>query len=156
PPLPPVSLALGGALKLNSSAKKKTVKKRKSGGHPVVPEITAEALKNVKLKKPEDRVLRSHSQINVDESPPVTAAVCGQPAITLGTLQAVTLRKTSALSSKNNSPQNENIECRPGEVFDVKRFLKRTRLDRSPGGTPIPFNKRKKQPHESHTPVSKK
>ncbi|RUS78308.1 hypothetical protein EGW08_013943, partial [Elysia chlorotica] len=121
--------------------------KRRSTGVTIIPEITAAQIKSVKLKKTENRVLGTNAVQD-------TSSRDGQPLVSLKDLQKISLRKTPASASKTSfEPTTNGCENRPEEVVDVRQFLKRTRLRRSPGGTPLPAEK-KAETKISSTPVS--
>ncbi|GFR65744.1 proline-rich protein 11 [Elysia marginata] len=79
----------------------------------------------------------------------------GQPLVSLNDLQRVSLRKTQCSKTPNKLTSTADSENRSDEVVDVRQFLKRTKLSRSPGGTPLP-GKRKLDVKTSSTPVSLK
>ncbi|XP_035827061.1 proline-rich protein 11 [Aplysia californica] len=118
------------------------MKKRRGLGRTPVPEITAEALRSVKLKRTGGPVQRSP----VNEGGNLAAkplAPSKQPMVTLAALQRVSLRKTSHAtkshddSAEGDASQKENESPGDSNVVDIRNVLKRTTLQRSPGGTPM-------------------
>ncbi|XP_035829550.1 uncharacterized protein LOC118479059 [Aplysia californica] len=113
-------------------------------GGTLLPEITVEALRSVKLKRTGGPDLRSRINENGNLSAKVKPlAPSNQPVVTLAALQRVSLRKTSHVVKSHGDcveddlSRKENENSGDGTMVDIRKVLKRTTLQRSPGGTPM-------------------
>ncbi|XP_005097232.1 proline-rich protein 11-like [Aplysia californica] len=129
-------------LKTDVQTKDQVMKKMRAVGGTLLPEITVEALRSVKLKRTGGPDLRS--RINEDgnlSAKPL--APSNQPVVTLAALQRVSLRKTSHVVKSHGDCVEDDLSRKENEnsgdstMVDIRKVLKRTTLQRSPGGTPM-------------------
>ncbi|XP_014674689.1 PREDICTED: proline-rich protein 11-like [Priapulus caudatus] len=126
PPPPPPPPPPG---KLNSS-KKPVIKKSKKAEKPAaasLPSISLDDIKKVKLKK------RSPAKTATPGTP---EGKLRTPLITLDALRSVTLKS----SEKKRRSVGRRASKENGGGGDFRSGLKRSRVDRSPGGTPLKRN----------------
>jgi len=143
PPVLPLNIKTNWKTQLKSHKEEVKKKRRSTGGAPM-PEITTEVLQSIKLRKADGGGHRGRATF---KSPKPNMTPNAPPTVSLAALQNVSLKKRSQVRRRLGSPDVKDNDQPSTSAIDPRSFLKRTRLQRSPGGTPM----RAKRKSESGT-----
>ncbi|KAK6192059.1 hypothetical protein SNE40_003604 [Patella caerulea] len=135
PPLPAVKAPPSQKLIINRKNSDR-LKPQKSLSQLVV---TPEAIKNIKLRKADDRITAFKD--------PNTPGL-----VTLEALKSVSLRRTQSATTINEVGKENIHQLLAHEVLH-RRTLRKTTMRRSPGGTPLSDKKRRRDSGQGLTPV---